>query len=134
MYIARLRISGFRGIQEADIRLAEQSVLVGPNGCGKSTLIDAISLALGRTRMVRSLTEHDFTGSDPAAAARVKISVTIAGFASDDSEDHDTWFRADRAVPKWLGKDGQEYAEASAERTLCVNIGFCARFDRDELE
>src|ERR1700691_3655035 len=115
MHIARLRIAGFRGVQEADIRLAKQSVLVGPNGCGKSTLIDAISLALGRTKMVRSLTEHDFTGSDPAAATRVNIIVTVAGFASDDPEEHDAWFRADRAVPKWLGKDGQEYAEAGAD-------------------
>jgi putative ATP-dependent endonuclease of the OLD family len=134
MHIARLRISGFRGIQEADIWLAEQSVLVGPNGCGKSTLIDAISLALGRTRMVRSLTEHDFTGSDPAAAARIKIIVTIAGFASDDPEEYDTWFRADRAVPKWLGKDVKEHAEPGADRNLCANVGFCARFDRDELD
>lgn len=134
MNIARLRISGFRGIQESDIRLAEQSVLVGPNGCGKSTLIDAISLALGRTKMVRSLTEHDFTGSDPLAAARIRIIVTVAGFASDDPEQHDTWFRAERAVPKWLGKDGQEYTEAGADRKLCANVGFCARFDLDELE
>lgn len=134
MYIARLRISGFRGIQEADIRLAQQSVLVGPNGCGKSTVIDAISLALGRTKLVRSLTEHDFIGSDPAAAARVKIIVTVAGFASDDPAEYDTWFRADRAVPKWFGMDGQEYAEAGADRKLCANVGFCARFDRDELE
>ena len=108
MHILRLRISGFRGVQEADIRLAEQSVLVGPNGCGKSTLIDAISLALGRTRMVRPLT--------------------------DDSAEHDTWFRADGAVPKWFGKDGQEYAEPGVGRKLCANVGFCARFDRDELE
>jgi hypothetical protein len=134
MHIARLRISGFRGIREADVRLGEQSVLVGPNGCGKSTVIDAISLALGRTKMVRSLTEHDFMGSDPAAATRIKIIVTIAGFASDDPEEHDTWFRADRAVPKWLGKDGQEHAESGVDRKLCANIGFCARFDRDELE
>ena len=134
MHIARLRISGFRGIQEADVRLVEQSVLVGPNGCGKSTLIDAISLTLGRTKMVRSLTEHDFTGSDPTAAARIKIILTVAGFASDDPEEHDTWFRADRAVPKWLGKDGREYAEAGTDRKLCANVGFCARFDRDELE
>jgi len=134
MHIARIRISGFRGIHEADIRLAEQSVLVGPNGCGKSSVIDAISLALGRTRMVRSLTEHDFAGSDPAAATRFKIIVTIAGFPSEDPEDHDTWFRADRAVPKWLSKDGQEHAEAGPERNLCVNVGYCARFDRDELE
>jgi len=134
MRIARLRISGFRGVREADIRLAEQSVLVGPNGCGKSTLIDAISLALGRTRMVRSLTEHDFTGSNPTADARIKIIVTVAGFSSDDPGEHDTWFRADRAVPKWLDRDGQEYTEAGTERSLCVNIGFCARFDHDELE
>ena len=134
MRIARLRISGFRGIQQADIRLTKQSVLLDPNGCGKSTVIDAISLALGRTKMVRSLTEHDFTGSDPAAATRIKIIVTVAGFASDDPEEHDTWFRADRAVPKWLGTDGQEHAEAGADRALCTNVGFCARFDRDELE
>ena len=117
MHIARLRISGFRGIQEADIRLKKQSVLVGPNGCGKSSVIDAVSLALGRTKMVRSLTEHDFIGSNPVAATRIKIIVTIAGFASDDPEEHDTWFRAGeiRAVPEVaLRADGQEYAEADA--------------------
>jgi len=134
MHIARLRISGFRGIRQADIRLVKNSILVGPNGCGKSTIIDAISLALGRTRMVRSLTEHDFTWSDPTAITRIKIIVTIAGFASDDSDEHDQWFQSGRAVPKWLGMDGQEYVEAGVERKLCVNVGFCARFDRDELE
>lgn len=134
MHIARLRITGFRGIQEADFRLAQQSVLVGPNGCGKSSVIDAITLTLGRTRMVRLLTEHDFTGSDPVAATRIKIIATVAGFDSDDPNDHDDWFRGDRAIPKWLGPDGQEYAEAGADRRLCVNVAYCARFDRDELE
>lgn len=134
MHITRLRIEGFRGVRKADIRLAEQSVLVGPNGCGKTTLIDAISLALGRTRMVRSLTEHDFIGSDPSASTRIKIIVTIAGFRGDRPEDNDSWFRVDRAVPKWFDRNGQEYTEVGTERTLCVNIGFCARFDRDELE
>ena len=134
MRIARLRIAGFRGVQEADIWLGEQSVLVGPNGCGKSTLIDAISLTLGRTKMVRALTEHDFAGSDPEPASRIRILVTVAGFASEHPEEHDTWFRVDRAVPKWIGTNRQEYAEGGSGRTLCVNVGFCARFDRDELE
>jgi len=109
-------------------------VLVGPNGCGKSTLIDALSLALGRTKMVRLLTEHDFTGSNPTAAARIKIVVTVTGFESDDPDDSDEWFRAGRAVPKWLDADGQEHAAHAAGRKLCANVGYCARFDRDELE
>jgi hypothetical protein len=108
--------------------------LVGPNGCGKSSVIDAISLVFGRTKMVRLLTEHDFAGSDPSAAARIKIVATLAGFASDDPEEHVEWFRADRAIPKWLGVDGREYAEGGTGRKLCVNVGYCARFDRDELE
>lgn len=84
--------------------------------------------------MVRSLTEHDFTGSNPTAATRIKIVATVAGFESDAPEEHDTWFRADRAVPKWFGADEQEYVEAGPGRALCANVGFCARFDRDELE
>jgi len=110
------------------------TIIAGSNGCGKSTLIDAISLALGRTKMVRLLTEHDFTGSNPAAATRIKIVVTVTGFDSDDVDENDEWFRAGRAVPKWLDPDGQEHAAAGPGRTLCANVGYCARFDRDELE
>ena len=44
MRIARLRIIGFRGIKEADIRLGATSVLVGPNNVGKTTIIEALAL------------------------------------------------------------------------------------------
>lgn len=134
MHIARLRISGFRGIQQADIKLTASSVLVGPNGCGKSSVIDALALALGRTKMVRPLTEHDFFGSNPAEAARIRVVVTVTDFDSEDPEENDEWFRAGRAVHKWIDAEGVEYPEAGAGRKLCANVGYCARFDRDELE
>ena len=134
MNVARLRIFGFRGIGQADLRLGPNCALVGPNGCGKSSIVDALSLVFGRSKMVRALTEHDFTGSDPAPATRIKIVATIAGFGSDVAEDHDEWFRPDRGVPKWCDASGLEFPEAAAGRKLCANVGFCARFDRDELE
>ena len=134
MNVARLRITGFRGICEADLRLGPHCALVGPNGCGKSSIVDALSLVLGRSKMVRPLTEHDFTGSDPAAGTRIKIVATLSGFASDVAEEHDDWFRPDRGVPKWCDASGQEFATAAAGRKLCANVGFCARFDHDGLE
>ncbi len=134
MYIARLRIFGFRGIREADLRFGRQTVLVGPNGCGKSTVVDALSLVLGRPKMVRSLTEHDFFGSDPAPSARIRIIVTVVGFSSTDPTDHDDWFRLGRAVPKWMDDKGNEHSTRDEAFMLCANLGFVARFDRDELE
>jgi putative ATP-dependent endonuclease of OLD family len=61
MHIVRLKISGFRGVHSADITLGRHSVLVGPNNSGKTTVIEALALLFGRDRLVRRLTEHDFT-------------------------------------------------------------------------
>lgn len=134
MHIARLRIAGFRGIEHADIRFGRQAVLIGPNGCGKTTIVDALSLVLGRTKLVRRLTEHDFLGSDPAPASRITVIATITGFESDAMEDNDEWFQHDRGVPKYLDADGKEHAEPTEGLKLAVNVGFAARFDREELE
>jgi putative ATP-dependent endonuclease of the OLD family len=134
VHISRVRIEGFRGIRTADIRFARYAGIIGPNGCGKSAIVDALSLVLGRTRMVRPLTEHDFTGSDPQPACRIRIIATLTGFSSANPDEHRQWFREDRAVSKWVDTHGREHASPGAGLELCVNIAFCARFDRDELE
>ncbi len=134
MKILRLRIQGFRGIQSAQIDFDDHAVLIGPNGCGKSTIIDALALVLGRTRMVRHLTEHDFIGSDPGPATRTRIIATLSGFSSETPDDHDDWFQSGRSVPKWMDEEGREHADPGPNRRLCANLGFCARFDRGELE
>jgi hypothetical protein len=65
MRISKLTIRGFRGVKHADINFPQHSVLVGPNNCGKTTIIEALALLFGRDRLVPRLTEHDFFGSDP---------------------------------------------------------------------
>ena len=62
MRISRLIIKKFRGIKEADILLPMHSVLVGDNNSGKTTLLEAINLALGPDRLNRTppIDEHDF--------------------------------------------------------------------------
>lgn len=136
MWIRQLAIENFRGIRKALIDFGErQTVLVGPNGAGKSTVLEAFALLFGRDRLVRTLTEHDFYGSNPEAGDRIRLIATITGFSSNIAADHSQWFSERRGVPKWLSAStGELLPEAqSPNDALCVQLGFCARFDRSEL-
>lgn len=135
MKVLALSINGFRGIRHTDIRFGDHDVLIGPNGAGKSTIIDALSLVFGRTRLVRDLTEHDFYGSCPTAASRIRIIATLAGFEGNDPDRHDTWFREGRAVPKWWNPaTGKAEPEPGGDTgALCAQIAFAARFVLEEL-
>lgn len=134
MRIRRVRIFNFRGIKAADVVIEPSTVIVGPNGCGKTSVVDAVSLALGRPKMVRPLTEHDFVGSSPDAAARIRILVTLVGFPTEDPDENQSWFQLGRAVPKWIEAGGAEHAGPRAGAELCATVGFAARFDQDSLD
>jgi putative ATP-dependent endonuclease of OLD family len=136
MRVVRLRIYGFRGVVEADMLLPAHAVLVGPTSVGKSTVIDALSLVCGRDQMVRDLTEHDFYGSSPTEASRIRIVATVSDFNSNDPDEHDDWFRVHRGVPKWWSHGrGSTAAQRSTEFTnLAVELAFAARFDHSTLE
>lgn len=101
MKILALKIEGFRGVQRADIKLDDHTVIIGPNSSGKSTIIDALSLVFGRSRLVRELTEHDFYGSCPTETCRIRIIATLGGFEGNAPDRHYDWFREGRAVSKW---------------------------------
>ena len=135
MKLLALSIDGFRGIQHAIIRFGEHDVVVGPNGSGKSTIIDAMSLVFGRTRLVRDLTEHDFYGSCPEATSRIRIVATLGGFAGNDPDQHDGWFREGRAVPKWWNSETGEAEPEPGQQSevLCAQVAFAARFELEEL-
>ena len=136
MQIADLRIENFRGIRAGHIRFGPHTVFIGPNNCGKTTVIEALALLFGRDRMVRTLTEHDFFGGDPQPADRIRLVATIVGFDGDEPADHTDWFRDDRGVIKWWNP---ATGAVSATRDdpawrLACQIGFSARFDRPSLE
>lgn len=138
MRVSRLKISGFRGAKTADIRLGEHSVIVGPNNCGKTTIVEALALLFGRDRMVRRLTEHDFHGSAPDEKARILIIATITDFPGNDPAQYAGWFGALRGTDKWINPEtGALAAKAPPGKTdwkLAVQVGFAARFDLLDLE
>lgn len=136
MQVRQVRIAGFRGIQSADIALDRHAVLIGTSNAGKSTLIEALALALGRDRMhARALSEHDFFGCDPQPADRIRIVVTLVGFGGNDPDRSREWFSDQAGVEKWWQR-GRVHATRPNRpgAQLCLQIGYCARFDHEDLE
>lgn len=77
MQVARIHIENFRGVKDTTLDLTKHAVLLGDNNTGKTTVLEALDLALGPDRLNRTppIDEHDFyhgryvaTASVPAAA------------------------------------------------------------------
>ncbi|MCY4491824.1 MAG: DUF2813 domain-containing protein [Thaumarchaeota archaeon] len=61
MFLKQIDISGFRGIQQLSLQLDQTTVLIGENNMGKSTILEALQLALDftATRNKIKFTEYD---------------------------------------------------------------------------
>ena len=112
MRLSRIRLSGFKTFVDATTLELPGSLtgIVGPNGCGKSNIIDAVRWVLGESS-ARSLraeagTDVIFNGSGgrkPAGRAMVELS-----FDNADGQAGGAWGNvAEIAVRRELSRDGQ---------------------------
>lgn len=84
MYISELTIKGFKSFAEPTKVKFDQGItcIVGPNGCGKTNVVDAIRWVLGeqKTSVLRSQSMHDviFSGTTtrkPLSFAEVSLNI-----------------------------------------------------------
>jgi len=137
MEVCQIEIYGYRGINSAKINFQPHTVLLGLNGVGKSAIVDAFGLTLGRERLVRQIGDHDFYGSSPSPSSRIKIMATITGFPNNDVESNYAWFnQKDGATPFWWDPINCKVSpeEETTGSMLCCQIAFAARFDDETLE
>src|SRR5687767_11838012 len=92
MRLERLEISGFKSFSDRSELAFDEGVtaIVGPNGCGKSNVADAITWVLGEqsAKSLRGEKMEDviFNGSDarkPGAAAEVRLRLSGLGIPSN---------------------------------------------------
>jgi energy-coupling factor transporter ATP-binding protein EcfA2 len=136
MIVSKLQISGFRGIRNCEINLSRFTTFIGPNNCGKTTIAEALALVLGRDRLVRTLTEHDFIGSEPRETDRIIVVASITDFLPNDPAKQTDWFRWGRSTIKWTDVDSGAVKAEKNKRSdlLACQIAFAARFDLETLE
>jgi putative ATP-dependent endonuclease of OLD family len=138
MFLSKLSIKNFRGISQSEFRLTEHFILLGNNNSGKSTIIDAIGLLLGKETLVKNLGDWDFFGGDPKPTDRIKITGVLTEFLHNDPSKCKEWFNdVNGGIPLWLDSaTGAVYNEQNDAKTLklCVEISFAARFNKDDFE
>lgn len=141
MKIVRVHIENFRGIATADLHFSGTTVLLGDNNTGKSTVLEAIELAIGADRLSRSqaIDEHDFYGGryltdEGEKAVKIVVEVVIADLDEEQCtkfrNNLEFWRETDKAI---LGQGA--VAEAGAGGTTpAVRIRFEGAYDRENDE
>ena len=79
MKLKRLEISGFKSFREKVVVdfSAGVNAIVGPNGCGKSNIVDAIRWVMGEQRVKalrgKKMDDVVFNGSEDAEIGRAHV-------------------------------------------------------------
>lgn len=82
MYLKHIDILGFRGINRLSLALKSNSVLIGENAWGKSSLLDALSI-LSPDDTLYKFTEHDFHFPPGESHSKERYLQIIYTFADD---------------------------------------------------
>ena len=139
MKICKLEIERFRGIRKCTLFFTDHVVLIGDNNSGKSTVLEAINLALGPDRLSRRpvIDEHDFylgeyQEAESEEPRKIKVEVTITGLNDEQRSrfvDYIEWWnnstRTFLSEPPVEAVDGDSVEEA-------LRVTFLGHYDSEE--
>lgn len=140
MKVTRLKIRNFRGIHEANIVFPKHVVLIGDNNTGKSTIFEALDLALGPDRINRNpvIDEHDFYEGKYVADAvggekpLIQIEVTITDLSNEQKSHFQDYL-------EWWDLNKEELHISPPPSTVdpnnidsAVRISFIGEYDEEE--
>jgi putative ATP-dependent endonuclease of the OLD family len=136
--VAQVRIKNFRGIAEGKLTLPGHAVLIGDNNSGKSSVIEAIDLALGpdRTNRTAAIDEHDFYAGRyldlEGNAIPIEIEVMIVDLSPEQVRHFkgnlEFWDEAAGTLvagPPVTAIEGQNIKEA-------LRVGFCGWYETED--
>lgn len=158
MQIVQLRIRNFRCIKKADILPSQHNVLLGPNNCGKTTVLEALNLLLNPESTARTFTvdENDFFNREylplaentegespdadpthdqtaPPEQRSIYVEAVLTGLADEDQDIfHDVlvpWQSAEQRVVEST-EEGQDPFSGGA--VPAVRVFFEAWYDPEE--
>ncbi len=129
MYLERVEIYGFRGINRLSLSLNQNTVLIGENAWGKSSLLDALTILLAPEQTPYTFTESDFHHSTGDETARFRNLQIILKFCETKPGRHKS-YRFHNLSPVWIdGSDDLKHifyrVNAELKDDNSVNVERC---------
>lgn len=122
MLLKSVLLENFRGIERLELQLDRTTVLIGENNTGKTSILESISLCLGRSgfRRAAPFDEYDYhlpsKDADPSKAPPIKITLTYV------EEKEDDW-------PEPVLQALEKAVQARDDKLSQVRIQFTSRYD-----
>ena len=136
MYLSKIVISGFKSFLEKTVVELERdkiTVVMGPNGCGKSNIFDAVRWAIGEQSMksLRSPSSEDIIFSGAQKAAAVNLAQVQLHFLNDEEKDLPKYGKiSEIQISRKLFRDGNNQYSINQRncrlldvRTLLMDMG-----------
>ncbi|MDU7768979.1 MAG: DUF2813 domain-containing protein, partial [Serratia marcescens] len=130
MFLERIEIVGFRGINRLSLMLDDNTLLLGENAWGKSSLLDALTLLLAPEQKLYRFEAHDFHFPPGEEAAKERHLQVVFTFCEKDIG-HAHLPRYRHLTPLWVkGEDGLSRihyrceGELADDGTVCTWRGF----------
>src|SRR5690606_5078744 len=135
MIVKTITLQNYRGFTApTKIVLDKHSLVIGPNGIGKTSILGALRLLLGRERMYKELDEYDWPQGSPiddeGNEVEIRISAVITGLTQQDEDilgvaaNGSAFRKFDANTNTLLDEDfGRDYKQAGIE------LGFAARYN-----
>ncbi|PSW05378.1 ATP-dependent endonuclease [Photobacterium lipolyticum] len=108
MHLERIEISGFRGIKRLSLTFDELTVLIGENAWGKSSLLDALSIALPPDAHFYNFKFSDFH-IDYALGHHKMSQLQIILHWNEDYKSEHKARRYKSFTPVWVTQDGLQH-------------------------
>ncbi|MGM3174187.1 ATP-dependent endonuclease [Dickeya lacustris] len=106
MYLERIEILGFRGINRLSLTLDDNTVLIGENAWGKSSLLDALSLLLAPSLPLYHFDLQDFHFTPGNESSRERHLQVIFTFC-ESAPGHHLAPRYRSLSPVWIKGEGR---------------------------
>lgn len=140
MKVRLLEVENFRGVKSGRIVFRGNTLLVGGNNVGKSTVCEALDLVLGPERLFRrpAVDEHDFFAGNYLDAEGAPTLITIRAVLTDLSEETRRRFgdqlrRWDDEKCVFIDEESAGVERADGEGIAwALPVIFRARYDRAE--